>query len=262
MVLMGEIERGRLLNLADVPAPGPVAGTWLLDHADENRDGVPGWGLPVAWDAYGDGSINPTNTEYAISTGIAIQALIDWIGASETAPRARILGLVGQALRPYLDRSTWSPSGMLPYSLRESDRRYDTFNSAAFLAGQMQRFSNITDDALLASRLRKTADATMQALLANKQVSPDGSAWYWNYSIQEPVPNDLAHAGFIIDGVTAYMASGGQLSGLFERPKVVANLLQFNDSSAVGVRAWPRFKADASSPARLVDLGVALRLTC
>ncbi len=262
MVLLAEVERGRLSIPGEVPEPGPVAGTWLLEHADENRDGVIGWGLPIAWDAYGDGSVNPADTEYAISTGIVVHALLEWLGASGKAPRERILSAVGQALAPYLDRAMWSPAGMLPYSLRASDRKYDTFNSAAYLAGQMQRFSKVTGDASLASKLQVAADSTMQALLANRQVTPDGNAWYWNYSIQELSPNDLAHAGFIIDGVNAYMASGGQLSSRFERAKVVANLLQFLESGGAVVRAWPRSKGGTNAPARLVDLGVALHITC
>lgn len=262
MVLLAEVERGRLLKPGEVPEPGPVAGTWLLEHADENRDGVIGWGLPIAWDAYGDGSINPADTEYAISTGIVVHGLLHWLGASNKAPRERILSAVAQALAPYLDRAIWSPGGMLPYSLRASDRQYDTFNSAVYLAGQMQRFSKITDDASLASKLQVAADSTMHTLLANRQVTLDGNAWYWNYSIQELSPNDLAHAGFIIDGVNTYIASGGQLSSRFERAKVVANLLQFLDSGGAAVRAWPRSKGNATAPARLVDLGVALHITC
>ncbi len=262
MVLLGEIARGRLLGAGEVPRPGPVAGTWLLDHADENRDGVTGWGVPIAWDAYGDGSINPANTEYAISTAISIHALLDWAEVSDKAPRQRILDTVEKALLPYLDSRIRSPAGMSPYSLKTSDRPYDTFNPAAYLAGQMQRFSRITNDAAMAAKLREAADSTMRALLAHKQINPEGGDWYWNYSIQEAVPNDLPHASYIVDGIVAYLVHGGQLSDRFDRPKVVAHLLQFLDAKGEGLRAWPRFKADVTMPARLYDLGIAMHVAC
>src|SRR5690606_11942402 len=117
------------------------AGQWLLQHDDENQDGTIGWGVPVAWDAYGDGSVNPKDTEYTISTAIAVDALLSWLDFSDTSLHARILNTVEQSLEPYLDGSMRTPAGLLPYSLMPSDRKYDTFNPAAYLAGQLQRFS-------------------------------------------------------------------------------------------------------------------------
>jgi len=39
--------------------------------------GGPGWGLPDAWDAFGDGTQNPPWTEYAWETGLAVRAMVD-----------------------------------------------------------------------------------------------------------------------------------------------------------------------------------------
>lgn len=262
MVLLGEIDRGRVIGAGGVPDPGPAAGFWLLDHADQNGDGVIGWGVPVAWDAYGDGSVNPANTEYTIATAIVIHALLDWMEASPQAPRQRIVDVVGNALLPYLDPLMRTPAGLLPYSLRDSDRPYDTFNPAAYLAGQMQRFSRMTPDAKMSSKLRAAADATMQVLLDQRQITPDGAGWYWNYSIQESVANDLPHASYIVDGIITYMAYAGRLSDSFERAKVSAHLMDFPDSATGAVRAWPRFRPDVTVPARLYDLGIAMHVAC
>ena len=85
MVLLAELtyrrrHRDHPLTLAR------TAGSWLLHHRDENRDGVIGWGVPAAWDAYGDGSTNPANTEYTISTAIVVDALLDWLERTVAAP--------------------------------------------------------------------------------------------------------------------------------------------------------------------------------
>jgi hypothetical protein len=262
MVLLAEVDRRRHPAVSELPDLSLVSGHWLLDHADENRDGTIGWGLPVAWDAYGDGSENPVHTGYAISTAIAIHALLDWMDLSLGAPRERILETVAGALLPYVDPAVRTPSGLLPYSLQQVDRRYDTFNSAAYLAGQMQRFSKITSDAAFAERLRSAADATMRSLLWHRRVSPETGAWYWSYSVQEEHPNDLGHASFILEGIRAYIAHGGSLAGEFFWPKAVSHLKEFYRPQLGELRAWPRFWHKLDRPARLYDVGMGLHLAC
>jgi len=136
MVLLAELDRrGRAWRAGEANL-ARVAGDWLLANADSNGDGVIGWGLPVAWDAYDDGSTNSAHTEYTITTAIVIDALLTWAERDAQAPRARIREVVHAAVRPYLDPRVASPSGMAPYSLAAADRRYDTFNPAAYLAGR------------------------------------------------------------------------------------------------------------------------------
>ena len=194
MLLLGSIDRARHQGANQLPQLGSTEGKWLLDHQDENHDGVIGWGVPIAWDAYGDGTVNPANTEYTISTAIAVHALLDWMEFSADAPRQQILAAVTNSLRPYLQSEMRAPSGMAPYSLVEADRRYDTFNPAAYLAGQLQRFSHVTTDAAMASDLRQAADTTISVLMANKKSAPKMGAWYWNSSLQENTPTDCPHA--------------------------------------------------------------------
>lgn len=233
-----------------------TAGQWLLQHRDENGNGVIGWGVPVAWDAYGDGSVNPPNTEYTISTAIAVHALLDWMDADPEAPASEILRTIEAALAPYADERIWSPSGLLPYSLADADRRYDTFNPAAYLAGQMQRFSTRLADPR-AEVLRSAADRTMEQLLAHRQVDPAGN-WYWGYSVQEPVPNDLAHAMYIVQGIQSYAAHGGRYAAAFDRTRVSRHLDAFLREDNAFVSAWPTFRRDVAYPARSYDLGMGL----
>lgn len=268
MVLLGDIERHRHRAASALPELGAIAGRWLLAHADENRDGVIGWGVPVAWDAYGDGSVNPKDTEYSISTAIVIDALLTWREAGAGTADPEILPVVERAAEPYLRHGVLTPSGLLPYSLRESDRPYDTFNSAAYLAGQLQRLSKLTTDARLAARLAEVADKTVASLLKNRQTSPDTGAWYWRYSIQEATPNDLPHASYIVLGLRDYVAHDGRLAPQVDMAKVVDHLREFTPDdkqrreTGMQVRAWPRFSKDIVLPARSYDLGIAMHLAC
>lgn len=261
MVLLAELDRlgsdwrGKQENLAR------AAGRWLLDNADSNGDGVVGWGLPVAWDAYDDGSVNPAHTEYTITTAIVIDALMTWAERDEQAPAQRIQEAVRAAIAPYLDAAMRSPSGMAPYSLAVADRRYDTFNPAAYLAGQIQRASLQVTEHRLRARYAATADATMRALLRSRRVAATSGHWYWNYSIQQNLPNDLPHAGYVIAGIRAYIEHGGRLADEFDWYAVLNHLHDFRGDGGA-VRAFPSFLPGLKLAARSYDLGFALHLAC
>ena len=261
MVLLAELDRVDTGLKPDSKNMAPAAGRWLLDHADENGDGVIGWGVPVAWDAYGDGSINPANTEYTISTAIVVDALLSWSERDADAPWQEIMDTIDRSLQPYLNKAMRTPSGLAPYSLQVVDRPYDTFNPAAYLAGQLQRFSRKTQDPVRQMQLRHVADDTMRSLLEHRKNSAQDGRWYWNYSVQEEVPNDLPHAGYIIDGIRTYIAYGGLLGEQFDRFAVLAHLRDFPVGGET-VLAWPQFRRDVTMPARSYDLGFALHLVC
>lgn len=255
MVVLAELERRRRKTEQPLDLVR-TAGRWLLDHADENRNGLIGWGVPVAWDAYGDGSVNPKETEYTIATAIVVHALLDWLEADRDAPKEEVVSVIAAALQPYTDPALRSPAGLLPYSLEPSDRGYDTFNPAAYLAGQMQRFVRYsTGD--LGSSLQLAADETMGVLLNNRQTDADGN-WYWFYSIQEPVPNDLAHASYIIEGISAYSKNGGRLRNAFDEERIAGHLQSFLREDDKFLSAWPTFRTDIDYPARSYDIGYGL----
>lgn len=262
MVLLAEIDKARSSGAATVSEIGINAGQWLLQHGDENQNGIIGWGVPVAWDAYGDGSINPKDTEYTISTAIAVDALLSWLDFSDADLRAKILDVIERSLEPYLNSSMRTPAGLLPYSLMVSDRRYDTFNPAAYLAGQMQRFSHLASTPEKSVGMRAAADQTIQVLLQNKMVNIATGSWYWNYSIQENVPNDLPHAGYIIEGILVYMDHGGRLADDLNRSAVMAHLSDFLEKNHKDVRAWPNFRPDIKTRPRLYDISIGLQLAC
>ena len=259
MLLLAELERRRHGIEPELPDLTKTSGRWLLDNAALSGDGTVGWGVPIAWDAYGDGSVNPPNTIYSISTAIVADALLTWMETTPGAPGQEIISRLSSALDTFASAPR-TPSGLLPYSLEASDRQYDTFNPAAYLAGQMQRFAKYAEDQELATRLRAAADATVASLIENHQVSKSGS-WYWLYSIQEAVSNDLPHASYIIEGLRTYVREGGRLSDKIDLDAVLAHVGDFFDEEGAP-RAWPDFQENIARPPRLYDLGMALHLTC
>ncbi|MEL7548346.1 hypothetical protein AAGV37_00630 [Pseudomonas protegens] len=261
MILLGAVEEAREQKRQSVNEFGSKAGKWLINNADANGDGVIGWGVPIAWDAYGDGSVNPENTEYAISTAIVVDALLGWVDYVDDKQKQEILALVERALEPYLPSNMRTPAGLLPYSLLVQDRKYDTFNSAVYLAGQMQRYAEITKRPELRDDLRSAADATMAVLIQHKKNTPNSGSWYWDYSIQEDSPNDLPHAGYIIEGILTYIANNGRLASSFDKDKVFSHLMDFFGADGK-VRGWPAFRPRITTPARLYDVSIASQLMC
>lgn len=50
---------------------------WLVSNQSLSDDGKPGWGLPDAWDAFGDGTVNPPNQSYTFTTAMVMLAIMD-----------------------------------------------------------------------------------------------------------------------------------------------------------------------------------------
>lgn len=261
MLLKAELLRERMKALPALPSRADAAAQWLMTHSDEIADGFPGWGVPAAWDAYGDGSVNPKDAKYTISTAIAVDALLDW--AQDRSPDAlrNVVALALRAFEPYFNEAVLSPGGLMPYSLLPQDRPYDTFNPAAYAAGVLQQLSGLVADPADAEKLRRLADRTMRALLDNRCLTPAGN-WYWHYSVTEEVPNDLCHAIYIMEGVSRYKRHGGRLAAMFDYDAVIRHFFDFiTPPDFLGRRklsAYPLSVRKEFSPPRSYDVGMAL----
>lgn len=259
MFLSADLIRARSESSFELSPAAKNAGYWLLDHADEDQDGVIGWGLPVAWDAYGDGTLNPPNAVYTITTAIAINGLLDWLEVDPNAPADRIVSTVGAAFQPFLEPEAKTPEGLLLYSLSANDRPYVTYNPAAYMAGQMQRFSASTSDPEEQRRLRAVADQTMIALLDARLVDQRGG-WYWLYGVGESSPNDAAHAIYIVDGIYQYIAHQGKFADEFDWSNIVKHIDLFYSSSNERWMRFPQLSPDSpQDPPRLYEIGMLLR---
>ncbi len=238
------------------------AGNWLLDNADLNQNGIYGWGVPIAWDAFGDDSINEKNTEYTIATGIVINSLLDWIELSnKTAPKEKILEVIRKSILPYINNEVArSPSGLYNYSLKHVDRKYNCFNAAIYMAGQMQRFTKFIGDEKFKKQIYKSVDKVILAAIKHKKIDPNGG-WFWSYSMEEgDVPNDLAHAGYIIEGLLTYMDNGGSLKYLLDKKLILKHFDTFSSANGEEWYFYPSFYKFRTISPRLYGLGMSLHV--
>jgi hypothetical protein len=161
------------------------ARAWL----DEDR--LPGgWGASWDWDPFTDGTITPAGTPFAITTAIAVDALLD-DGLDASAARE-----VGDVLLTWA-REGWS-DGSYWYSLAPQDAVFVP-NSASFLAGVTARFVDAYGDEVLtpaeADELRGRVRSTFETIDAARQ-----PGLRWSYSSRQPIVNDTGHHVYVLWG--------------------------------------------------------------
>lgn len=203
---------------------------WLMDNADLNNDGVPGYGLADPWDAFNDGTTNPPYQEYVITTAMCIEALQDHYAVEpDTAGLQRMRGLVLACVHPFLSARYDAPGGMLAYSRNPNDAQYDVFNSSVHLAGQLQRISSWVVDTVLKEKLEGKA-ARIMGILASQARTTTGGGICWSYGTTEnSALNDLLHASYIAEGIREYQRHGGDRS-----IDIVRVMAHFNDFLRAG----------------------------
>jgi hypothetical protein len=260
-LLLGEINCARLNDEWDTSELERLASS-LISWPSRNGSEPFGWGLPFEWDAFGDGTTNPTGTVYSISTAITIKALLTFV---EFQPGAKdsVYPVVDEALREWIRPESFGPNGQLVYSLSTSDAEFDVYNSSIMLAGQMARFAR-TDWSDLSQEYAEAADAVMETALADRRVDDDGY-WYWGYSATDSAANDLAHAAYVLDGVAHYVAADGRFADFFPVGAVAGHLDQFVSDGDIEERIlpWPTFRSPEltslrSRQVRLYDVGWGL----
>jgi hypothetical protein len=116
---------------------------WWLDNQDLDRDGLPGWGLPQAWDAFADGSTNPVNHPYTITTAIVMNGLLDALGIDgfwSPAERDEMRAVMAKVVLRW-SRDLWSEGftgGFFWYSPNPADAIF-AVNSPSMFLGSMSR---------------------------------------------------------------------------------------------------------------------------
>jgi len=120
-------------NSAHARSNAEIAARWLINHSDLNGDSTVGWGLPFAWDAFGDGSTNPANTVYGITTALSVYALLE---VFDLTGKKEFLSTALDALDGYITYFTALPdgTGYFWYSER-SDDSHPVPNVSSMLAG-------------------------------------------------------------------------------------------------------------------------------
>jgi hypothetical protein len=215
------------------------AADWLVDDRRPT-----GWGTAWAWDPFGDGSTNPANTSYAITTALAIDALLDADRFSDADADVLVLWA----------GSAWS-HGFYWYSVEPWDAIY-TPNVSAMLAGVSARalaeHPDLFDSAsrqLLAERVRSSF-----GLLAT-------DAETWPYSRRQATPNDLSHQAYILWGGERFRDAGGDPG--WSRAGALASLGRYWEGGQLnpfpaGTRLTQDMRHLADSPWMVSGSGMAL----
>lgn len=249
---------------------------WLVGHDDLDADGQIGWGLPFAWDAGGDGSINPPHTEYAITIALVIQALLDtWdaieeCGNQSTELQPLLLESALGAFHTFQDKYDLTSSGLVFWYSSAPLDNFHIINSHAMLVGQFQRLSTYPIPEDTKYRIGTLTKAGFDYLISCKQKDSSGVI-FWNYREDVPEggvtrPNDSCHAMYTLQGVLDYQLYSQTKSPLVQKTDVARNIQRFLEESWVrelprGGEYPPSYQKILDRPARLWGVGYFLYLS-
>lgn len=190
---------------------------WLLDNADLDNDGIPGWGFPYAWDAFGDGTLTPAYTPYTIDTAFVLLGLLDALKIQSLwtdVERLEILNVIKQICVQW-SKDTWSDTpkgGFFWYSRSAFDAHFVT-NVSAMFAAALWRTITEHRDVFSDSEyqlIQTRVDEAMSEIAS--QVIWRNDTPFWNYipvpnSLNQDKPNDLLHHVYILWSTEIYRQS-------------------------------------------------------
>lgn len=225
LILMAEVHRYRSNPTPQGAERIRQAFAWLLGHADLDGDGLPGWGLPDAWDAFGDKSVNPANHPYTITTALAVEGLLDVLdlartpGGAALVSSSQIVVAKDQIVQCWNRWSSqaWTPTldgGFFWYSTNPTDA-YFTVNVSSMWAGVGARLLKedwVRKDPVLAESIAMRTRQAAQTILG--RYIPRQGLPYWNYiprpnAINQDEPNDAVHHVYILWGMERVRDSEG-----------------------------------------------------
>jgi hypothetical protein len=246
---------------------------WVAANADLDGDDKPGWGLPQAWDAFQDGSVNPTNHPYTITTAIVLNGMLDALAIRSlwsVSECEHFRGLAGRVVMRWC-REVWSDGyggGFFWYSPNPADGIF-AVNTPAMFLGSMMRLMHEHPETFSDEERRLVearADAQAEAIVSTAELR-EGSP-YWDYmawpnSRSVRRPNDLVHHVYTVMGIEAYRDCGGRVQLPWTRMDALRSLDSFWADGQI--RQFPQNveyaetqSALARQPAILWDTGALL----
>ncbi|GLO52026.1 hypothetical protein PPUN110474_34270 [Pseudomonas putida] len=169
------------------------AADWLVQNPSSKEK--MGWGLPFAWDAFGDKSVNPITTVYGVTVAMAVRGLFD---VYEQTGEATYRETAVQALNDYLPYFHLTENGgYFGYSDQPTDQQ-EVYNISSILMGQYARAYHYNQD----KRFLEVAEMAKTQLDASSRTIGDDV--YWTYASAITRPNDSVHAAFTVQGYLDY----------------------------------------------------------
>ncbi|HWR14178.1 MAG TPA: hypothetical protein VN577_05090 [Terriglobales bacterium] len=234
LLLQAEDLRYRATYTDDSKTRIRAAVRWLFTHADDDHDGTPGWGLPEPWDAFSDGSSNPANQPYTITTALALEGLLDAAASPElwnSQDRAAIQELVKQVVMTWCEKawSTRESGGFFWYSTSVLDAKFVP-NVSAMMSGVGARllrehpnWLSVEDRKLLRTRI----DDSVRSIINTATIRDQAPFWTYNVPVDHPDPNDLVHHVYILWGLEVYRAGGGTVPIPWMRADALRSIRMF-----------------------------------
>jgi hypothetical protein len=207
---------------------------WLLDNSDMDGDGKPGWGLPQAWDAFQDGTTNPKNHPYTITTALVLNGMLDALAQTSlwsALERERIRKLAAQVVLRWC-REAWSEGyggGFFWYSPSPDDELFAVNSPSMFLGSIMRLLREQPEGLSVEERRLILARADDQARSIVATVELRKGMPFWNYMPlpnfrDSQQPNDLVHHVYTLWGIETYRECGGQVPLPWTRADVQRSL--------------------------------------
>ena len=172
-----------------------LSATWLMENP--SSDSAMGWGLSFAWDAYGDGTVNPPSTIYGITTALAIGGLVESYCRSG---KVNYLETAVESLNYYANHISEDIYGkFLNYSDQSSDN-YNTHNVNAMLMHAYARVGTLVDRQDFIQLATEIASSLHSAKITN----PDSISWPYTAQAEAGTRadrNDIVHAAYIAYGI-------------------------------------------------------------
>ena len=236
---------------------------WLIENKDLDKDGIPGWGLPHEWDAYQNGSINPPNHPYTITTSIVMNGFLDVLSMLDLVSykeRIVIQDILAKTALHWCHNlwATNDKGGFFWYSPSQTDH-YFTVNVSAMFLGTLARL--LAEQGCIFTEqeysfVKDRINSAAKAVISNVKLSKGMPQWY--YTIYESPAknskyNDVVHHGYILWGMELYRKHGG----MHPLPWTVEQAVKSIDRFIVDHKVL-RFPELKKGPARLWGTGMAL----
>ena len=251
-----------------------TATKWLVENRDLDGDGKPGWGLPQSWDAWADGTVNPENQPYTITTAIVLTGLLDALQVEDAfsdEERAQIATVIRDVVLRWCNE-VWSDGyggGYFWYSPSKADEIFGVNAPAMFLTPLVRLLQEHPDVLTAAQKklVRSRADALAKAVVSTATLR-EGKP-FWRYApvpnrLKHDRPNDLVHHVYVLFGVEGYRDwDDGAVEIPWSRDAAAASVDHFlaegdKKSSRGKILELADIDADRSPGARLWGAGTML----
>lgn len=239
---------------------------WLCNNSDIDGDGFPGWGLPDAWDAFGDGSVNAPNHPYTITTAICLNGLQDalmleefWSSSEKNAATHLLADTAIRWCRECV--SDGFEGKYFWYSAAPDD---DVFcpNVSAMFMGSLVRLLNERPNVFSEDEqnlVRETVSQCANALIATVRMRY--GAPFWKYVARpdrkmRAKANDAVHHAYILWGIEVYREFAGVNSIPWSRNQSIESMDRYWFDGRC--REFPQDVKISRKSARLWGAGMAL----